>query len=172
MATHYISNPLVTNGLIFSVDPINSKSYNGSNWLDLSSDASVGTLNNGVSYSSRSFSFDGVDDYISFTNTPGFNITSQITISLWFKSSGTNNNAGLIYKGNFLGSQGLYNIILTNSNINCRFDYNTTSILSVGNITIGRWYNVVLTYDSNMLSMYQDTILVGTQSYSNSIPTQ
>lgn len=72
-------------GLVFSIDAGNTKSYSGSgtNVNDIVT-GTVETLANGVSYSSNLsgyFSFDGVDDFINVGSLGTF--TTQGTISFW-----------------------------------------------------------------------------------------
>ena len=82
---------IVTSGLVFMIDPGNSRSYAGSG---LTVNGLVGglggTLVNGTGFSSAdngSFFFDGTNDYINtniFSSSIGFT-SSNFTISLWTK---------------------------------------------------------------------------------------
>lgn len=90
MATSYTYKPIVTNGLVFSVDAANIKSYPGSGttWTDLTSNANNGTLTNGPTFNSAnggSIVFDGADDYISISDSSSISITGDITIDCWVK---------------------------------------------------------------------------------------
>ena len=82
-----INNNIVTDGLVFYVDPAYKKSWTGpdsSTVNDLIS-TPIGSIINDTSGSygiNESFAFDGTDDYIDFgTNTIG--ITNEFTISTW-----------------------------------------------------------------------------------------
>ena len=73
---------IVEDGLIFSLDPANIKSYPGSgtSCTELSSNRSSGTLENGVSFDSGnqgSFVFDGTDDRIAMSD----NLMSSLGVS-------------------------------------------------------------------------------------------
>ena len=89
MAFRY-SPKIITDGLHFSIDPANHKSYPGSGTSvsDLVARNTSPTLENGAGYSSINggvFSFDGVDDFILVSSngkTSGFN-TAAYTIESW-----------------------------------------------------------------------------------------
>lgn len=84
----YSSPSIPLDGLIFSIDAGNAKSYSGSgtNVLDIVS-GTAETLTNGTGYSSNLsgyFSFDGVDDFINVGSLGTF--PTQGTISFWMNS--------------------------------------------------------------------------------------
>ena len=89
MAFRY-SPKIITDGLHFSIDPANHKSYPGSGTSvsDLVARNTSPVLTNGAGYSSINggvFSFDGVDDFLLVSSngkTSGFN-TAAYTIELW-----------------------------------------------------------------------------------------
>ena len=81
----FSSPSIPLDGLVFSIDAGNSKSYSGSgtNVIDIVT-GTVETLTNGTGYSSNLsgyFSFDGVDDFINVGSLGTF--TTQGTISFW-----------------------------------------------------------------------------------------
>ena len=90
MAIAYNSS-IVTSGLTLNVDAGSPRSYPGSGtlWYDASGNNNTGTLVNGPTYTggtSGYFTFDGVDDLTSFTNTNGFGtggVAPQATMSIW-----------------------------------------------------------------------------------------
>jgi hypothetical protein len=83
---------IVTNSLVLNFDFGISCGYprNGNSSYDLSSNSGVGTLNNGITFTSDgsnydgsgSLIFDGVDDYLTF-NAPGLGTTT--TVEMWCK---------------------------------------------------------------------------------------
>ena len=91
---------IITNGLIFSTDPLNAKSNsNNTNIYDLTSYNSNGVFNNGASASNRYFFLDGIDDYLSFTG----NIlcpTNRLTIGIWAKYLNHSTYGPLVFKYN------------------------------------------------------------------------
>lgn len=95
MATTYNSH-IVTDGLVLCLDAANPRSYplSGNTWYDLSGNGNHGTLTNGPTFSSDnggSLVFDGTNDYVSGGNTTS-SITTQVTVSAWFKAVGTPSN--------------------------------------------------------------------------------
>lgn len=80
-------NPgIVTSGLVFCVDAGNPRSYPGSgtSWNQLSGNSNTGTLFNGPAYNSSnlgSLSFDGIDDYVDFSENLG--TMANYTIMYW-----------------------------------------------------------------------------------------
>ena len=78
---------IVTNNLTLDIDVAKTSSYSGSGLTayDLKTSAIGGTLVNGVSFNSSnlgSFSFDGINDFISVPNSyiPSSN---EVTICIW-----------------------------------------------------------------------------------------
>ena len=86
---------IVTNGLVFSLDAANPKSYvsGSTTWNDISRGGNNGTLINGPTFNSLnggSIVFDGIDDIASFGTNLNFNF-DNITVGIWAKSP-TNNS--------------------------------------------------------------------------------
>jgi hypothetical protein len=79
---------IVTNGLVLNLDVGRPNSYNGgTTWRDLSGNGNTGTLVNGVGYvgtNGGSLSFDGVDDYATINDSNSLDLTTALTLSLWF----------------------------------------------------------------------------------------
>ena len=87
--THGIK-PIVTSGLVLCLDAGNIKSYPGigTAWTDLSGRGGIGTLTNGPTYNSAnggSFSFDGIDDYVS--SVSNLTLANNFSVSLWLRST-------------------------------------------------------------------------------------
>jgi hypothetical protein len=80
------------NGLVLSIDAGSYRSYigSGNNVYDISKNGNNGTLTNGATFNNSNggvFSFDGVDDYISITNSSTINPNSgSFTIICWVNS--------------------------------------------------------------------------------------
>lgn len=84
---------IVTSGLVLNLDAAYTPSFpkSGTTWTDLSGNGNNGTLVNGPSYSSLdggSISFDGVDDYVLFSEII---LSGNFTISQIVNLSGTGN---------------------------------------------------------------------------------
>jgi len=91
-----ISTPsIVTNGLVLHLDAGNPASYpgTGNTWTDLSGNNNNGTLMpavGGPTYNSAnggSLSFDGVDDYISVSNTSQLRPSTELSVGMWIKAN-------------------------------------------------------------------------------------
>jgi hypothetical protein len=86
---------IVRDGLVLHLDAANPKSYtSGTTWTDLSGNGNNGTLVNGVGYSGSnlgSLSFDGVNDYVSVSNSSSLNPSTN-TLICWAKSNTENWN--------------------------------------------------------------------------------
>jgi hypothetical protein len=83
---------VVSEGLVFYFDPINTRSYAGTGLTgyNLINTAIVGTFTNGPAYDSAnkgSINFDGVDDYIDFGSSTTFKLIDNFTLSAWVKST-------------------------------------------------------------------------------------
>jgi hypothetical protein len=188
MSTSGYTN-IVTDGLVFYIDAFNNKSYIGSSSVvsDLTINNNNGTLNNGVGFGDESWTFDGVNDYINIGKPSILNITTTLTIEVWFKvnnypnvgsdaivsrysnAGGSVNQAWMLYISNVnsttLGPSGA-----NGPNIN-EIGWLATSngavtgaILGSGEtVTLNKWYHVVATFDSptNSLILYMDGILRG-----------
>lgn len=106
MATYKNSPPIVTNGLVLSLDAANTKSYpkSGTTWTDLSGNNNTGSLVNGPTFSSDSgggIVFDGVNDYVVVNNTSTINPTSAITVASFFNIASVGANyAPIMFKQN------------------------------------------------------------------------
>lgn len=107
---NYYGGPIVTDGLVFTIDAGNLVSYENGSTTTYSLTGSVdGTLTNGVSYSSNyggGFIFDGSNDYIqadgSIVNASAFTVEAVVNIT----STG-NYNKTILYNGD-LSTTGIW----------------------------------------------------------------
>jgi hypothetical protein len=86
------NSTIVSSGLVLHLDAGNASSYPGSGttWTDLSGSGNNGTLVNGPTYSSAnggSLSFDGVNDYVSVSNTSQLRPSTELSIGMWIKAN-------------------------------------------------------------------------------------
>jgi hypothetical protein len=92
MGTTYHNKPIVTDGLVFCVDPANKVSYPGSGTTATDLVGNIdGTLENSPQFESSNggiFDFDGADDCINFGEDLFSTLTSNFTISFWAEPSG------------------------------------------------------------------------------------
>lgn len=174
MAFHYSPN-VTTNGLVFYMDPINTKSYTGTGitWSDISGSNIGGTLSS-VTYNSSSKSFDtnvifGTQSNNISCGTITFADTNEYTLDFWVKlrtgigsttnsifGTGTNTNPLVFISCNtgntwFPRFTSLSNITYDFTGI---IDYNLEQ----------NWANITLVFKSNrnidfyLNSIYKSTI--------------
>jgi hypothetical protein len=150
-------NPgIVTSGLILCLDAANPKSYpgTGTSWFDVSGNNAIGTLTNGVSYSSNNLgilTFDGVDDRVNVVNT--IPPLSNLTIELFLRTSvvdGTQN----IFLDQFFSlryeiSSNKFNIHLGNGSA-----WAYTTLLSTTTVVANTWYQTAWTWNGSTAVMY------------------
>jgi hypothetical protein len=115
----------VTDGLVFQIDAANIKSYSGSG---LTANGLVGgigaTLVNGIDYNisnGGSFVFDGTNDYINVSNDVLDLGVSNFTVSIWFKTSSTQNGSLIANQVN--GGWNGFNYWISNGQIYCVVDW-------------------------------------------------
>jgi len=145
----------VTSGLTLYFDAGNTNSYPGSGttWYDLSANSTNGTLVNGVGYNSAnngSLVFDGVDDYVSASNTNLVHRTSNWTYSCWLKFSALS-SAGTIFTNGVWTSCLLF-----------RFETNGITVYSMSGTwgkfsltpTLGTWYKFDFIRNGNTVYFY------------------
>ncbi len=139
---------IVTDSLVLALDAGNTKSYNvgisTTAWNDLSINAGIGTLFNGPTYSSVDggiLTFDGTNDFATFTAGPTLGITSSTstwTIDVWFKvnsfaAPGGGNPMGIVDTHSSLTGGNVIGIETTGSN---RILYTSRQGGTVNQITI------------------------------------
>jgi len=152
------ASPIVTDGLIFSVDAANYESHPGSGttWSDLAG-SNVGTLTNGPLFDSDnggSFDFDGTDDYTQFNQSISL---TEATFITWIKRDGQQDSwSGILFsRGGGGGTTGLGYRSNTNQ-IGYHWNdasatYNWSSGLTVPN---GEWCMAVLSVSSTVATAY------------------
>jgi len=156
---------IVKTGLVLRLDAGDIASYigSGTTWTDLSGNNNNGTLVNGVGYSSAnggSLVFDGLNDYISINNSSTLNLSSGLTISIWFYSGTVSANNYLYLKGRTDFDN--YNPLISTvggyewTGVNGRARY----IPSAGFINNNTWYNLVVSHNSgNIPNIYLNSVL-------------
>jgi len=178
MSFHF-SPKIVTDGLVLYLDAANTRSFisGSTSWVDLSRSGNNGTLINEPTFNSAnggSIIFDGSNDYFitSSGSTPTLNITSQITLETWFKSTALAN----VSQGDNLFSKGLstdlnsgvYELNLANNTTTNRPlfrmrigastpTYSPTNIL----INLNQIYNVTCTYNGSIIRIFVNGVESG-----------
>jgi hypothetical protein len=163
-----------TNGLVLNLDAGNYASYptTGTKWVDISGNYNNGNLINGPTWSSvtgGTFTFDGTDDYGSFStnNLPSGN--SEISFDCWVRWGGL---FSTIY-GEFVMGYGddsgpnKVPVILINTSNQARFEFGSGSgaVISSSTISPNSWVNITATYNKSSTKIYLNGVLNGTTSY-------
>jgi hypothetical protein len=150
---------IVTDGLIFYIDPTNTNTYSGvgtTAYNLIPGGINNFSLNNGLSYDldkSGSFYFDGSNDYVGLGSTTIFNSTT-FTVSFWIKPT--------TYSGTYCSgavSNGQYTLFGTTSSyqgysstfsgaIQFGSSNNCIATVNQSNFSINKWYHYVAVYDS------------------------
>jgi hypothetical protein len=149
--------PVVTNGLIYFLDPGITSSYPTSqtNWYSIGQSNYTATLVNSPTFNTSNggfFTLDGADDYILGNGIEELGYTNNYTISLWLKSV----VGGYIFanKTNTGERFGISNPTWTNGVISAFF-YNGSFYTTVGQyFQSNEWINVVVVNQSQQLTIY------------------
>ena len=170
----FYSSPLVTSGLVLSLDAGNPASYggSGSTFTDLSGNSNNGTLVNSPSFSSAnggSLTFNGSNTYVDCGNAANLQIYEG-TISAWVKASSSGNTS---YRGIILKQNAWALFVLDNQLVT--YSWTTYGAQGTGK-TIGdnAWHNVAMTFTTtnvgatNNANVYLDGVLVKTASVAHS----
>jgi hypothetical protein len=185
MGTTYHNKPIVTDGLVFCVDPANKVSYPGSGTTatDLINKvegtlSGAGGSNNTPQWENTNFGafdFDGTDDYIDYGNHANFSFgdgtdDSPFSMNAWINPD-TNIPNRIINKvgsggGEYLFTTGtanrvglllLYNGADGSTSNNYTFKCGTTTQV------LNQWQNIVATYDGsgdfNGIKIYYNGVL-------------
>jgi hypothetical protein len=173
------SPKIITDGLVLYLDAANIRSYvsGSTTWNDISRVGNNGNLINGPTFNSAnggSIVLDGVDDYFITPSgsTPTLNITSQITLETWFKSTALANAShgdNLFSKGVSTDTNsGVYELNLANNttanspSFRMRIGastptYSPTNIL----INLNQIYNVTCTYNGSIIRIFVNGVESG-----------
>jgi hypothetical protein len=168
---NYFQSNIVQDGLVFMVDANNLVSYpkSGTSTYSLTG-SNVATLFNGVGYNSLnggSWTFDGVDDYISSTVTGLPTGASARTVNIWVKITGTTGNPYYALCG--YGSPNIsqtFDLGFNDTTDKVFLDiYGAGGIDSVNTITKNEWHMITGIYTGTQLQLYIDGILEATNNY-------
>jgi hypothetical protein len=117
-------NRIVTDGLIFALDAANPSSYPGSGtaWNDLTPNKNSGTLTNGPVFDSANagiIDFDGIDDYVTISQTAGAFSQNPMTTEHWVKFDAFNSGGDtmLMDRNIYSGVGGIQTFILGSSKV-------------------------------------------------------
>lgn len=178
MATNYGTPPIVSDGLVFVLDAANIKMYPGSGTTvtDTISDTS-GTFTGAGFYDTSTFttpvfSFDGSNDYLTYTASTIPTLGSALTFGLWIKTGDTTVDLfctfeqaspykGFIFGIGGGGSTGKLNIYCSPTD-GSGGSWCADTGVAVNDSTIKY---VAATYDGSNARFYHDGVLTSTVSF-------
>ena len=137
---------IVTSGLVFYIDAANPRCYPGSG-TDLTDTISgIGaSLVGGVGFNTSNygtFTFDGSNDNINFTNSNSVRLLNG-TLSAWVKTA----SPGAGFRG-IMAKQNAWGLFYSDG-VLVSYDWGASATRSTGvNIADGNWKNVVMTFQS------------------------
>jgi hypothetical protein len=155
-----ITTDIVSDGLVFNMDPANRASYpkTGTIATDTITSTISGSLESGATFETNDngiFSFDGVDDNISVTTTNLSNST-ELTVNCWVKTSDITADGGS-YRAYFAtgpwDSKWKLSVNSTNGKIDI-WSAGASKLLSGTALPTGEFVNVTYTYGSNTGILY------------------
>ena len=170
MGTTYHNKPIVTDGLVFCIDPANKVSYPGSGTTvtDLINNI-TGTLQSSGMFETNDagvFNFDGATNNINCGTNSILNIINSLSISVWFKTSSAGSNKAIVNRDPGYSNR-VWQIGINNLNqiyIQVR-GADTAQATSTTTYADGNWHNASAVYDpSTSVKLYIDGDLVHTNT--------
>jgi hypothetical protein len=137
-------------------------------------DGNPGTLTNGAAFAAghvgQSFSFDGIDDFVSIANSPSLDFgTGGFTIELWFNLNSLSADAEMFHKVIGLVPNDQTYFLEFGIPNSLRFmvrqgasNQNDFSVLT--SLVTGRWYHLAAVRDVNTSTIYLDGVSLGSQT--------
>jgi hypothetical protein len=149
------------NGLIFSLDAANFRSYSGSGLTSFGLVGGIGgTLVNGVGFTSTnggSFIFDGTNDQITVASDVLDIGLSDFTIKVWFKTNSSANGSFIANQVNN-GWNG-FNYWISNGQIYCVVDWGNSqqygAIITTATYNDNTWKEVVFVMNGSTVSNWK-----------------
>tara|TARA_Y100001972_G_C7600217_1_gene300775 strand:- start:283 stop:963 length:681 start_codon:yes stop_codon:yes gene_type:complete len=174
MATNYGTAPIVTEGLTFTIDAANKKSYPGSGttWFDIVGSSNV-TLTNGPTFSADNagiISFDGSNDIVTVPNQLLFPDTQNLTVEYFINILAANGNQiyGMLSNSNRL-YHGIYNNYWDVGYGGTSWD---TSSNTNKQILVDGWNHVTVTVTSGTAKIYINAVANARTITDNSVSYQ
>ena len=152
---------IVTDGLVYYLDPANARSYGGSGDIAYGLVGPNGTLTNGTGYSSAnsgSFYFDGSNDSLDFSSyTPDAN-----TVSIWVNLKSLQNGP-IVFVGDDVYNSNLWSWSFFAYNSLFYFRASTTSQFFIEVPQFNTWINYTLIRNngSNVSIAYKNGVFFG-----------
>jgi hypothetical protein len=115
-------------------------------------------------YVDYALEFDGSDDFVRIPDNPALNITTNITVELWFKLNGTGTCQLLTKGGGWTDTYDMpssYVIETAGGKLVVGFEASNGAnfLISTPHPTDGNWHHVAYTRDGNLNALYLDGVL-------------
>jgi hypothetical protein len=136
----------------YSYNPLNTSS---TNWVDTTYLTTGGTLTNGTFYSGGTMVFDGVDDYVNYTDNNSIDFSSDFSICTWIypKTPGISTQTPFSKKQNGIEAAH-YALNISNGTSKAQlYIYSLSPYpLVTSNLTLltNTWYNICLIYNNTL----------------------
>ncbi len=130
-----------------------------------------GTLQGGAAFAAgqvnRAFSFTATNGSVLVPDSDSLRLQTNLTIEAWIKSSTSVGDHSIVSKVGGAGGNVGYQFFVHNKQLAGQFNITGQSwpgytVYSSSLLTTGQWYHVAWTYDQNMLKLYCNGVLVGT----------
>ena len=181
MAVNY-NTSIVTNGLVLALDAANRKSYSGSGttWTDLSGNNNSSSLQNSPAYNTGNqgyFTFNGTNQYSSFTSTSGFGVTNAspaASMSMWVNlsrkgGSGSSNYQSIAgFRNN--SNADFYFLLLDSGGASVSTEARVRTTVSGYDINVPflnyfqQWTHIVFVVNSTKSELYFNGLSVGSNT--------
>ena len=107
----------------------------------------------------RALSLDGNFSYMEAPSSPSLDISTELTIELWFTNDIPENDVDLLMKsGDAIGGSALYALYITSDSSLAGFYLNlksgTKQIRRNGDFADGRWHHLAGTFDGQIMTLY------------------
>ena len=159
---------IVSSGLVFSIDPANSRCYSGSGNTAFGLIGGTGnTLTNGVGFGTTNsgyFIFDGTNDFVDCNLDFGFDTTISATISIWLRTTNLSQRGGILGKAGLSNWEWTLSQGIDSSDIffwYWKVDSNVNLSISVSNFfesNVWKKVDLVWSHTSNTLTFYRNGI--------------
>jgi hypothetical protein len=170
MGTRFGFQNIVTDGLVFSLDSYNQKSYvsgNTDTYNLVSNNVSGGTLVNGVGFSEKEWTFDGVSEVIE-TDYSLLSI-SEISFECWVNlttlPTGGSNQYAIAAQWYFNDANRVMSFRIADSTtIRINNNQGTGSLnsdLTIPALEADRWYHMIWTFNSGNGEFFMDGNKIG-----------
>jgi hypothetical protein len=181
-SSNWVSNSIVTNGLILNLDASNTASYPGSGtlWTDLSASSNNMSLFNGPSYDSnnrKSILFDGVNDYAG--KASAINTGQNFTVSIWMYATllGSTRTSLVANSYNYSNANGWFFCTNASGAPNSFFlsigNDNPVKVSSANTLTLNSWnyLTAVIRDGGRYIDLYKNGLLISGVSTDNGART-